>query len=76
VHPLTKLLFDLLQLRSHPLGYGDSRNGEPAPTSRLPAAVREAEKVERLRGTFATLGPAFGCVAAELDKPCLGRVQL
>src|SRR6185295_244405 len=45
-----------------------------APVGR--ADVRESEKVERLGFTLASMRPAFGCIATELDQARLVGVKL
>ena len=70
-----QLQFDLLQLGPHPLGNRFAFDGE-RPFLRRPAAMREAQEVERLRLALAPLLASFGRIAAELDEPGLVRVKL
>src|SRR6185295_1743978 len=43
---------------------------------RLPAYVRESQKVERLRFPFSALPPPFRCISPKLDHPSLLLMQL
>jgi len=70
-----KLGFHLLQLRPQPLFDGDAPEPE-APVLRLPANVREAQEIERLRLGKAPLLSVRRREAAELDQASLVRVQL
>ncbi len=63
-----------LQLRPHPLLDGMPREQKRS-APRLPAHVREAEKVEGLRRTLTAPRPALGRVMAGLDETRLVRVQ-
>jgi hypothetical protein len=76
MHPPAQPLLDRSQRRPHPLGHRDPLELEPATTPGLPAAVREAQEVERLRATVAATRSAFGREATELDEPRLGVMQL
>ncbi len=69
------LVFDLGQLRPHPFRDRLTRQPEP-PGAGLPADVREAEEVERLRLAQTPTSPVDGGEAPELDQPRLVRVQL
>lgn len=65
----------LLQLRPHPLCYGDAP--EPERSVLGPSTnTDEAEERERLGFAKATGFPVTGRVAPELDEPRLVRVQL
>jgi hypothetical protein len=76
MHPQAELLPDGSQRSPHPLGNRDTLDRKPPVTSRLLALVREAEKVKRLRATFAAVPPTFFRKAAELDEPRFGVVEL
>src|SRR5438552_17864991 len=68
-----ELVFDLPQLGPHPLGDRDTAQPEP-PVPGLPADMREAEEINRLRlAEPARLPP--GGVPPELDQARLARVQ-
>src|SRR2546421_1107281 len=54
-----ELVLDLAQLRPHPLRDGDTPQPEP-PVPRLPADMRKAQEVERLRLTLAPRRPIPG----------------
>src|ERR1700682_4422607 len=69
------LVFDLSQLGPHPLRAGLALQPE-TPVPRLPAEVREAEKVERLGLADASGRSGPGGVPTELDEPRLVGVQL
>ena len=69
------LVFDRCQLGPHPLRDGLALQPE-APVLRLPAVVREAEKVERLGLADASRLAVAGGVAPELDQPGLVGMQL
>ena len=75
VPALPELVFDLFQLRPHPLRDGDPPDLETS-CPRLPADVREAEETGRLRLPGAPLLPVRGGEPPELDQPRLARVQL
>jgi hypothetical protein len=70
-----ELILHLLQLRPQPLRSGDALEPE-APVSPLPADVREAEKVERLRLGESPFRSVLRCIAPELDQPGLLGMQL
>ena len=70
-----EFIFDLMQLRPHPLADSDTPQPEP-PALVLPADMREAKKIKRLRFTQTPRLPPLGGVAPELDQPGLIRVQL
>jgi hypothetical protein len=70
-----KLGFYLLQLCPHPLLDSDAPKPE-ASISGLPAQVREAQEVERLRLPQPPLSSVRCREAAELDQASLVRVQL
>ncbi len=70
-----KLGFHLLELDPQPLLDGDAPEPE-APVLRLPADVREAQEIERLRFRMTTLFSVRRREAAELDEAGLVRVQL
>src|SRR2546423_1926078 len=75
MQPLHQLVLDLLQLGPHPL-----RDRDPlervAPAPGLPADVREAEELERLRPTEAPRRPVLGGEPPKLDQPRLLGLQL
>ena len=68
-------VFDLAQLRPHPLRDRDAPEHEPSAPG-LPADVREAEEVERLRLPEAPRLPVLGGEPPELDQPRLLGMQL
>ena len=70
-----ELVVDLSQLRPHPLRDRDTPQPE-APVPGLPADVREAQKVERLRLAQTPRCRSLGGAPPELDQPRLVRVQL
>src|SRR5438128_4830322 len=74
MHSSPKLLFQSFQLRLHSLPHRLAHYREPSP-SRLPADVREAQKVERLRFPLASTLPIPHCMPAELDQPSLFFMQ-
>jgi hypothetical protein len=70
-----ELLLDLPQLCSHPLARRLPQDHEAPLLARLPAQVRETEKVERLRFLLSTLFPiSFGMCLASTILP--GQRQL
>jgi hypothetical protein len=71
VHPAAKLDLDGLQLRNHPLLRRNAPDGEGIGLVAPPTVVSEAQEVERLRFSRATLLPVFGSIAPELDQPGL-----
>src|SRR5664280_1982288 len=75
MHASPELVLDLGQLRPHPLRDGLALQPEPSVLG-LPAEVREAEEVERLRLADATSRPGPGSSAPELDEPRLVGMQL
>jgi hypothetical protein len=66
--------FHLAQLRLHPLPARLPNHREP-PIPLLPADVREAEEIERLRLPLPDAPPALGRVRTELQQPRLLGVQ-
>jgi len=66
VHAGAKLPFDFQQLRSHPLPDGSTLYGK-APVPVLPADIREAQKVERLRLTLSSPFPVLFGKPPELN---------
>src|SRR5206468_2983086 len=72
---LPQLVFDLRQLRPHPLRDRDAPHPK-TPVPHLRADMREAEEVERLRFPGAPLLPVRGGEPPELDQPRLAGVQL
>jgi hypothetical protein len=72
VHALTKLLFKLPQFSPRALADRQAPHREPG--SVLPADVREAQKVERLRLSFSSSFPVLLGKPAELDPARLIRV--
>src|SRR3970040_861680 len=75
VQPPPQLGFPLLQLRLPPLPDRLPHHREPS-VPLLPADVREAEEVERLRLPLAGPPPTLGRIRAELQQSCLLGVQL
>ena len=75
MHTLPELVFDLGQLRPHPLRDGLALQPEPSVLG-LPAEVREAKKVERLGLPVATNCTCPCGVAPELDKSRLVGMQV
>jgi len=75
VHPLSKLLFQGLQLRPHPLLHRLAIHHKITRLPVLPAHVRKSQKVERLRFSFAATFSILCCVPPKLDQPRLLRVQ-
>jgi len=74
MHAPPQLVFNLLQLRPHPLGDRDPLHPE-LPALRRRADMREPEKVERFRLALAPGCPVAGGEPPELDQPGLVRVQ-
>ena len=74
VSPSFQRISDRREARSQPLFHRQSQYLE-APLAGLRAAVREAEKVERLWSSFSSLVALRLCVAAKLDQPRLLRVE-
>ena len=70
-----ELVFDLRQLRPHPLRDGLALQPELSVLP-LPAVMREAEEVKRLRLADATGRTVSGGVPPELDEPRLVGVQV
>jgi hypothetical protein len=70
-----KLHFDFRELGAKALRYGSPLNLKLA-LSRLPAEVREAQKVEAFSFTQAALTSSLLCEATELDQAGFLRVQL
>src|SRR5437867_260177 len=70
-----KLRLDIAQLRPHPPN-GRLTLERKHSLSRLPAVVRETEKVKCFRLTPAPACPTFRREAPELDQPGFLRVQL
>ena len=66
VHALANLLFDLSQFSPHALADRQASHRE-SPQSVLPADVREAQKVERLRLPFSSSFPVLFGKPAEFD---------
>ena len=67
MHALVKLLLDFLQLLPHPLADRRAPHRE-VPFPVLPADVREAKKVERLRFAFPSSFPVLFGKPPELDQ--------
>src|SRR5712691_11401199 len=68
-----QLVLDLAQFGPHPLRARDALEHE-ASVSVLPADVREAQKLERLRPTETPRSPSLGGEPSELDQArLLGR---
>src|SRR6266487_7043453 len=70
-----KLVFDLLELGLQPLRDGVTPEPE-TPASPLPADVREAQEVERLRLPQSPRRSSLGSEPPELDQPGLVGMQL
>src|SRR5215472_18656206 len=75
VHASPELLLHFLELGSKPRLHRLPDHREPSPP-RLPADVREAEKVEGLRLPLASLLPRLSSEAPKLDEPGFLGVQL
>ena len=69
-----ELLLDLPQLCSHPLARRLPQNHKVPLLTRLPAQVRETEKVERLRFLLSTLFPISFGMSPVLNQARLVRV--
>src|ERR1700758_4159442 len=74
MHTYAQLLLDILQLLSHPLA-GCHAAHSKTPVSVLPADMREAQEVERLRLAFPSSFPVLLGIPPELDPARLVRVQ-
>ncbi len=74
MHPALKLNLDGFELRNHSLLRSDSPDGEGLGLVALSTEVGEAQEVEGLRFPFPTPLPLTGCIAPELDQPCLVRM--
>jgi len=74
MHASLKFTLDFLKLRLPPRAHRLPQHREPTP-ARLRTNMREAEKVEGLRLTLATLPSVCSRVAAELDQARLVRMQ-
>jgi hypothetical protein len=61
VHAVAKLLLEFQQLGSHPLADGLALQSK-APIPVLPADMREAQKIKRLRFSFSSSSPVSGLV--------------
>ena len=68
MHAPFELSLDLTQLRLQPFTNRLSQHGETSIAPLLPANVREAEKVERLRFPVSALLPVFGRERSELQQ--------
>ena len=75
VHPPPQLFFELLQLRSHPLGLRFAAHNEASILPRPRTKMREAQEVKRLWFAFAFSLSIHLRVAAKLDQPGLLRVE-
>src|SRR5579872_1569251 len=75
VQALPQFTFNFSQLGLPPLPHRLPQHRE-VPLSGFPAAVREAQKVERLRFAVATGSPISFRIAAELDDPRFVGVQV
>ncbi len=73
--PSLQLVFDLLEFGSHPFGNRGPPQPEPSVLS-VPANVREAQEVERLRLPDTPLRAMLGRKAPKLDQASLVGVQL
>jgi hypothetical protein len=73
VHPRSKRLLNLLQLRFQPFADRLPPNGE-SPFAGSPATVRESQKREAFRLFLATRLPIDLRESAELNQPSLARV--
>ena len=69
-----KLLLQLTELCGKSLTDSLSLDDEPASLPSRPAHVREAQKIENLRLTLASLLPVLGCAPPKFDQACLVRV--
>ena len=74
MHASSKFLLQLFQLRLHPLAHRLADDRELS-SSRLPADVRESEKVECLRLSFSALPPFLRCMSPKLDQSSLFPMQ-
>ena len=68
VHTSLQLGFHRIQLRLQPVAYRLPQHREPAIALLLYAQMRKAEKVERLRFSFATPLPLVDRIRTELEK--------
>jgi hypothetical protein len=75
VHTLPQLTFDLSELGAQALRHSAPFHLKASP-SRLPADVREAQKVEAFRFAQPTLVPSLPCKAAKLNQAGFLWVQL
>ena len=75
VHASPELGLHRVQLRLQPLANGLPYHRKPSIAPLLPADVREAEKVERLRPPLTTPLPAFGRKRSELHQSRLLGMQ-
>src|SRR5437899_4093406 len=69
MHAPLELDLDLAQLRLQPFANRLSQHREPSIAPLLPADVRKAEEVERLRFPVSALLPVSGRVRSELQQP-------
>ena len=69
-----ELLLDLPQLCPHPLARRFPQDHKAPLLTRLPAQVRETEKVERLRFLLSTLFPISFGMSPKLNQARLVRV--
>ena len=74
MHSSAQVLLDPLQRTVHPLRHRCPAQAE-ASAAGLPAIVREAQKVERLRSPFPPRSAIACSIPAELDESGLLRVQ-
>ena len=75
VHAPPQLGFHLAQLRLQPLANRLPQHREPSVAPLLPADMRKAEKVERLRFPFSALLPVLGRERSELQQSRLLGMQ-
>ena len=69
-----KLDLNVLKLRTHSLLRSDSPDGEGSALVALPTVMGKAQEREGLRFPRSTLLSVSGCIAPELDQPCLVRM--
>jgi hypothetical protein len=74
MHAPAELLFELLEFALHLLPHRLPKHGE-LPFSRLPADMRESEKIEAVGLAFSPCLGLFGGGAAEFDQARFVGVQ-
>ena len=75
VHSLSQFVFHLFELGSKPFLDGLPNHREFPVAPFLPADVREAKEVERLRFSLSAFLPVFSRIRAKLQKPRLFGMQ-